>query len=37
MMAVYRMAFILRGFDTGIYSAMPATRDETALFWYLTF
>lgn len=29
--------FVLRGFDTGIYSAMPATSDETALFWYLTF
>ncbi|EJN05638.1 GNAT family N-acetyltransferase [Phyllobacterium sp. YR531] len=32
-----RYGFILRGFDTGIYSAIPATRHETALFWYLTF
>lgn len=32
-----RYGFMLRGFDTGVYSAMPATRDETALFWYLAF
>ncbi len=32
-----RYGFILRGFDTGIYSAIPATHDETALFWYLLF
>lgn len=32
-----RYGFVLRGFDTGLYSAIPATRDETALFWYLDF
>lgn len=32
-----RYGFVLRGFDTGIYAAIAATRSETALFWYLTF
>ncbi|QND51071.1 GNAT family N-acetyltransferase [Phyllobacterium sp. 628] len=32
-----RCGFTLRGFDTGLYAAIPMTRPETALFWYLTF
>ncbi|MBA8878022.1 GNAT family N-acetyltransferase [Phyllobacterium myrsinacearum] len=36
--AFYRhCGFTLRGFDTGLYKAIPMTRQETALFWYLTF
>jgi streptothricin acetyltransferase len=32
-----RCGFTLRGFDTGLYAAITMTRQETALFWYLTF